>query len=317
MAARGRAGVYIDYLREVCSRVRRRGRRPLFWADIALHHPETLASLPEDLIGLAWDYEPDARFRAWCDALRGAGRTAWVCPGTSAWRAITGRTHERRNNLLGAARDGLAGGATGYLVTSWGDEGHRQQWPIELNALAEGAHRAWAGEAAYDTRAGSLHAFHDLSLRLGEWLDDLGDCDRPLRAIGGVPDAQGQPTALRNASALFTDLHTPVDQPWIGQQEQWQAVEDALRSLFDTAPLGLDPLITAETMHALEEASKAARRAVMRRRQSSDRDWRTQMAAGMRRLVERHRELWLQRSRPGGLERSCAHYQRIIEDLER
>jgi hexosaminidase len=314
---RGRSAVYLDFVAQVCALLKPLSKRPMMWADIVLHDPGLLALLPENLIGLAWDYEPDARFRQWCDQLRAAKRQAWVCPGTSSWRSITGRTTERRGNLLSAARDGISGGATGFLVTNWGDEGHRQQWPIELHALAEAAHRAWSGEAPFDTRASSLHAFDDVSLRLGEWLDELGDADRPLRAIAGTPTSAGAATQLRNASALFVDLHQPVDQPWIGTVGEWQAVEDRLASMFDNAPLGLDALITAETMHSLEEASKTARRAILRRRSPHDRSWRASVAASFHRLEERHRELWLARSRPGGLEDSSAYYGRIIADLER
>mgnify|MGYP000176149182 CR=1 FL=1 len=147
----------------------------MFWADIALEHPEALAALPDDLIALAWGYEPDSPFARWCIQLRSVGREVWVCPGTSSWRSITGRTSERRENLLSAAREGLAHGASGWLVTDWGDLGHRQQWPVALNALAEAAHRAWSGTAVYDPRAASLHVFGDRTLALADWLDRLGD----------------------------------------------------------------------------------------------------------------------------------------------
>jgi hypothetical protein len=313
---RGRAAVYLEFVAKVCAAARRLGRRPLFWADIALEHPEALRQLPEDLVGLAWDYEPDARFATWCAQLREAGREVWVCPGTSSWRAITGRTSERRGNLLAAAREGVAGGASGFLATNWGDEGHRQQWPIELHALAECAHRAWSGDSPYDPRASSLHAFNDESLTLGGWLDELGDADRELRAIAGPPDETGTPTALRNSTALFQDLSRPVAEPWTGYPEEWQAVEDRLAGMFERSPRRLDPLINSEIMHTLEEASKVARRAVLRRRYPDDRSWRKPMADGFRRLLQRHRELWLLRSRPGGLDASSAHYERVIADLE-
>jgi hypothetical protein len=81
-----------------------------------------------------------------------------VCPGTSTWCSFTGRTWDRQGNLLAAARDGLAGGATGYLATVWGDYGYRQQWPLELHALAEAAHRAWSGTAPFSAQAAGLHA---------------------------------------------------------------------------------------------------------------------------------------------------------------
>jgi hypothetical protein len=290
------------------------GKRPLFWADIALEHPEALARLPADLVGLAWGYEGDAAFAPWCRQLQAAGREAWVCPGTSSWRSITGRTGERRANLMAAAQAGIAHGATGFLVTDWGDLGHRQQWPVALHALAEAAHRAWAGETAYDARAGSLHAFGDRSLGIGPWLDRLGDCDADLRAVGGkVVDGVARP--LRNASALFVDLHTPLAKPWIGAAAEWQAVEDRLNGLFAELPRDLGELTRHEVLHSLEEAAVTARRAVLRRHAPDDRSWHAAQRAAWQRQLERHRSLWLERSRPGGLEHSCAHYQAVIDEL--
>ncbi|MBA2481610.1 MAG: family 20 glycosylhydrolase [Planctomycetes bacterium] len=314
---RGRADVYLGFVEQVCAIARRLGKRPMFWADIALHHPEALGRLPEDLIGLAWDYEAHGRFETWCEQFRTAGREVWVCPGTSGWRSIVGRTGPRRGNLLAAARAGIAGGARGYLVTSWGDHGHRQQWPIELNALAEAAHRAWSGEATYDPRATSLHAFDDASLALGGWLDELGDVDAPLRLLGGKDGPDGVRRPLGNRSALYQDLHMPWDKPWVGEAADWRSVEDRLAKLFDSAPLDIAHELTAEIMHTLEEASKTARRATMRRTSPTDPAWRRTLAESFRRLTARHRELWLVRSRPGGLDDSVRAYDEIVADLER
>ena len=123
---RGRSAVYLEFVAKICVVARKHGFRPAFWADIALEHPESLTSLPPDLIALVWGYEPDAPFARWCEQLRATKHEMWVCPGTSSWCSITGRTAERRANLLVAARDGAAGGATGYLITDWSDFGHRE-----------------------------------------------------------------------------------------------------------------------------------------------------------------------------------------------
>lgn len=315
VARRGRAAVYLDFLAQVCAVVRRHGRRPAFWGDIALEHPEALDRLPADVVALAWGYEPDAPFARWCTQLQ--ARETWVCPGTSSWRAITGRTSERRANLMAAARDGLAGGARGYLVTDWGDLGHRQQWPIALAGLAEGAHRAWSGTAAYDARAASLHAFADRSLSVATWLDAFGDVDRDLRAIGGRPRADGSPAPLRNSTALFVDLHKPLAEPWIGDDQAWRAVSARLHALPPPDPLvtGLDVQLWRECRHAWRTAAFAAARAICRR--SGEREAFPLLAGTLRALIEEHRELWLARSRPGGLDDSCAWYRATLAELER
>ncbi len=317
VASRGRAAVYLEFVRAICAVVRRHGKRPMFWADIALEHPEALAELPADLIGLAWGYEPDAPFARWCQQLRAAGREVWVCPGTSCWRAITGRTRERRANLLAAARDGAAHGATGYLATAWGDVGHRQQWPITLHALAEAAHRAWSGSAEYDVRAGSLHAFSDRTLMVGAWLDELGDVDAGLRAIAGKPQADGQPRALRNASALFTDTQKPLAEPWKGSRGDWEEVAERLEGLAARQPQLPSNLHNQELLFSCLDASFAATRAFLRR--FSQPVMMEGLLPELRLFAEAdlplYRYLWRQRSRPGGLAASCAHYRALLTEL--
>src|SRR5262249_50089129 len=124
VAQRGRAAVYLDFVKQICGEVRAHQFTPMFWADIALHDPACIPQIPEDLIALAWGYEPDAPFAQWCDSLTRAKRQVWVCPGTSSWRSITGRTAERTANITAAAREGHAHGATGLLICDWGDTGH-------------------------------------------------------------------------------------------------------------------------------------------------------------------------------------------------
>jgi hypothetical protein len=274
--------------------------------------------LPADLIALAWGYEPDSPFERWCTQLRSVGREVWVCPGTSSWRSITGRTSERRENLLAAARAGIAHGARGWLVTDWGDLGHRQQWPVALNALAEAAHRAWSGTATYDPRAASLHVFGDRTVAIAGWLDRLGDADRDLRLIAGKPDAQGQPRRLLNASALFVDLHKPLAEPWIGDYDQWRLLAARLSRMEppDRLVSGLDHQLWRECRHTLRVAEFAALRATCRRSQETTVAFHA-LAGSLRELIAEHRELWLARARPGGLDASCAWYETALAELER
>lgn len=90
----------------------------------------------------------------------------YVCPGTSAWNTITGRTDNAILNLINAGTDGLcdvgtsflispiaahnghAHGAVGYLITDWGDNGHWQTLPISYLGYMVGAGLAWNAEAS-------------------------------------------------------------------------------------------------------------------------------------------------------------------------
>jgi hexosaminidase len=350
----GRATVCARYISAVCGLVRRLGGRPMFWADMVLRHPEAIGGhfrrARRDATALVWDYEPGFGWAGACRQVREAGLEAWVCPGTSSWRSIIGRTRERRINIAEAARQGLAAGASGFLVTDWGDTGHHQQWPIALNALAFAADQAWTGgQEGYDPAAASLHAFGDAGPGGGValWLDELGDADAALRAIAGRLTPGGVPQRLRNSSALFLDLHTPLAEGAGDERTRRGLLETRIggwnRALGRLRELEADPRWRAcpecedEIRHTLDVAILAAERAVWRRRSGAPAsgedgepdgrggvpcgtwasDARAKLAHSLEAIMAEHRRLWLKRSRPAprGLEDSCGHYQRVVDDL--
>ncbi len=307
--------VYCTYVSRMVRAVRRHRFRPMMWADFVIDHPRAVELLPEDVILLVWNYEPDARFAEWCAQLTAAGREVWVCPGTSAWRSITGRTFERRGNLSAAAR-GLEGGASGFLVTEWGDLGHRQQLPVTLHALAHAAGTAWNAEAPdFDPRAAGLQVFGDQSGYCGKWLERIGDVDLELRRRSGPPNRAGEPTPLHNATRLFTDMHEPLNGGRFGADDldDWETVAERLKRLGDGLPRRVPDQIRDELEHTLDVALFAARRAAMRRTRSFE--LRHRSARLLTDIITEHRRLWLARSRPGGLDDSCRHYARMLEEL--
>ncbi|HYE02939.1 MAG TPA: family 20 glycosylhydrolase, partial [Phycisphaerales bacterium] len=319
VARRGRAAVYADFVSRVAEVARALGKRPMMWADIALSEPAALELIPSDVLGLAWGYEPDADFAAWCERLRARGREAWVAPGTSAWRSITGRTSERNANLRAAAEQGRSAGATGYLITEWGDNGHHQQWPVTLTGLAAGAEAAWGGTLAGGAavaEAASLHVLGDPGLGLGPWLDELGDADLVVRRAGSV----------RNASALFLDLYRP-DGRGVGVDsvEAWEDVRSRLEDLgrSRSAYVPANAFGGAAIDHAraglgftLDLARLASDHAVMARTGALGRGG-GEVVARLDELVSRFAELWARESRPGGLEDSMAVFAGIRARLER
>jgi hypothetical protein len=308
------ARVYADFVWHIARHAMDHGFRPMFWADIALRHPGALQHLPREMIALAWGYEPDAPFADWLDKLHGAGFESWVCPGTSSWRSFTGRTRERLENLSAAARAGASGGATGMLVTDWGDLGHRQQWAISLRGIADGLEAAWNGADFIppDPEAVDLHVFGGAS-GVAAWLDELGDADEPLRAVLGKPDANGRPTRLRNSSAIFRDLHVGVSVERTDSPEPWSETLDRLIDLEERVPSAPPPL-GEELRHSVRAARAACERAVAVRTNA--------LAERLKRIADElddvsreHRRLWLLRSRPGGLDESDGHYREVIDEL--
>lgn len=315
---RGYAPVYFDFLNRVADTVRSHRFRPMFWADIALHHPAHAHRIPEGAVALAWHYEPNAPFSEWCERLTSLGHETWACPGTSAWRSITGRTTERHANLAAAA-EALRHGARGMLITEWGDLGHRQQWPITAHALAHAAHTAWTGNATtFDPRAAAIHALDDPTGRTGPWLEALGDADLHIRRRAGPPRPDGTRPALANASALFSEMHPArPDHGLPGTRAHWEEVEHRLETLRASLPEDAPPLVRDELRHTLDVAASAACLGVTRRSTQSDEqdrhaprpdDLRGRLAG----IMDDHRRLWLARSRPGGLGSSLAHYADLL-----
>lgn len=300
---RGRAAVYLEFLHRVAGVVRARSGRPMFWGDIALSHPESIGEIPSDMIALAWGYEADAPFEGWCERL--SGLETWVCPGTSTWRSIVGRTAIRNANIAAAG----AAEARGFLLTDWGDMGHRQAPVLSLPGLARGAQAAWNPGAAIDNASASALIAGDPGLF--DWLDAIGDVDADLRDAFGAARPDGARGPIRNASALYLELHAhDYTYARAGSREQWEAargrIEDLRRGLVGiTAPM-------EELAHTLEVAALAAELGALRRRSGGAvaPGERAALAERLDATIARHRELWLATSRPGGLVSSCGHYER-------
>ena len=139
---------YLDFVLKVADFVRQKGKRPMFWGDIVLRHPELIGRLPKDMIALDWGYEGNHPFEKECAAFAASGLDFYVCPGTSSWRSLAGRVENMRENLEAAALAGLKYKAKGYLVTDWGDGGHWQPLAASLPGLILGGAFACDGRKA-------------------------------------------------------------------------------------------------------------------------------------------------------------------------
>jgi hexosaminidase len=175
----GKGRVYLDFLKKIRALVHERGHSMLFWGDIILNHPELIPELDRDDIALVWGYEAAHPFDEQCARFAKSSVPFWVCPGTSAWNSITGRFRNARENLQAAARAGLRHGASGFLVTEWGDNGHWQTTPFSRLALATAAVTAWTGHTPDDEtlrtmvdQAGTLIELGNLYLEAGFELEN-------------------------------------------------------------------------------------------------------------------------------------------------
>lgn len=116
-----RAAEYLSWITKLRAAPELDGREMLVWGDFLATHPSLIAEVPEGVTVCEWGYESRHAFGQRAAKLKEAGRTFWVCPGTSSWMSILGRWRNARANLESAAEAGLTYGAAGYLNTDWGD----------------------------------------------------------------------------------------------------------------------------------------------------------------------------------------------------
>ncbi len=103
VAERGYDRVFFDYFMKVYREVKRRGRTMQFWGDIIMEQPQLVPQLPRDVIALEWGYEADHPFDEHAAHFAASGVPFYLCPGTSSWNSVGGRTENALGNLRNAA----------------------------------------------------------------------------------------------------------------------------------------------------------------------------------------------------------------------
>ena len=286
---RGAGRVYLDFLKQVAALARKHGKRPMFWGDVILKHPELVPELPKDLIALDWGYEGNHPFGGEAAKFRAAGLDFYVCPGTSAWNSLAGRVENMRENMIAAERAGRLNGARGFLVADWGDGGHWQPLAVSLPGLVFGGMLAHEGaSAAKMDLESALNGI--MGVPLGGTLLRLGT----LYLRGG---------ALRaNASELFRTLandrgysrHPNLTEPFLAEIS---AIAEGCRHAAAAYAGGAYPNVWAqEIVHIANLVDAACNRRDEKR---------------LRFLREEHDRIWKLRNRIGGMADSRAKLPRF------
>ena len=305
---KGTGEVYVDFMAKINQLVQKRGRETMFWSDIVLKYPEALDSLPQQIIALNWGYEADHPFAQECEQVATRRIPYYVCPGTSSWNALTGRLNNASRNLIAAAREGIKFNARGYLITDWGDHGHHQYLPFSYPGFTLGACAAWHHDGCR-----SLDLVDAISRTFGQ---DIPACAVPcLLDLGRMAEAV---PPVRNATLFNQLLFWPMtDEPVAARelddtgleacQERFSCLSETIRALPGGTYREEMNNAVAMASHGLDRL--ALYRGIHRRRRL--------MARALDRIIDRHRNLWLTRNRPGGLDESLAHLHRSSAALQR
>ncbi len=326
-AKHGKGRLYLDYLQRVHSLVSDRGHRMQFWGDVILSSPDLLEALPRDAIALEWGYDSGHPFAADTKRFRDSGLEFYVCPGTSSWNSFAGRTHNALENLADAAVSGLANGASGYLITDWGDNGHWQPLPVSYPGFAAGAAFAWNASQAQRphalplARLLDLHAFSDQAGVTGRVITQLGQTYREIQpdCANGSPlffalMFAHKPLAERRADGLTAER---LERALAHVERSVAPLADAQSSLPDADQTHDELRWVADVLRHAVHLSEA--RVIAGEDQPVDKlpqASRRALARDTAELIERHRENWLARNRPGGLDRSVARLAPLRQQLD-
>ena len=299
--AHGEGRVYLDFLKEIHARVTAHGRRMAFWGDIIIRHPELVREVPFDALALAWGYEADHPFDAHGALFAASGLPFYVCPGTSSWNSLAGRTANMRANLVSAAENGLRHGACGYLVTDWGDGGHWQPLAVSLAGYVYGAALAWG-------------ATRNRDLDLVQAMDRFGGAQGHGDALLRLGDLYLRCGALRgNASELFLLLAKPRGRtlPAGITTGTLRDVLDAVDGIERALPAGQASVVGQEVRHVIRLLRAACHRgAALLDDSIGTPAVRTALAAEQAALMAAHASVWRLRNREGGLSDSLARMER-------
>lgn len=305
VAKDGRASVYLEYLQRLCARVAGHGKTPLFWGDIVLHHPELIPQLPDDAVLLNWGYEAGHPFMEQSKQFHDAGVRYYVCPATSAWCTLSGRGENTTDNSREAAEAAVRYGAEGFLLTDWGDNGHWQPLSVSWAGLVYGAGVAWA----VGPNASTDPLPHQVSrLILDEPTDTLGQILWDLNNLYTQSEVR-----IVNTTWWFHALQW-YQQPWDAPPRAQVSATVVDRTVAELDRLDAALAAYAPTSDAAALAQREAHWVMKMVRwvceHSPHRGGREQ-SPSLDALVATHRELWLERSRPGGLDDSVEKLRKI------
>lgn len=150
----GTSKLYLDYVGKINEYCKSKGKRMMMWGDQIIENPDSVSSLPKDIILLDWIYEGDAHFETHAKLMQQTGLDYCLCPGSSSWGALTGRSDNMKKNIKDAVNCAVLYGGKGIITTDWGDLGHWQYISCTYPAFGLAGLYSWSGcDASEETAA--------------------------------------------------------------------------------------------------------------------------------------------------------------------
>ena len=347
--------IYLDYALKVYDLAKAEGKEFWMWGDIIGKHPELLDKMPKDITVLEWGYETEHPFDRNTARIKKQGLEFLVCPGTSSWMTLTGRTDNMMGNIENAVINGIKNGAKGLLLTDWGDLGHWQYLPVSYPGFAYAGAVSWNSRSSKNLpleRYLNMYVFQDKNQDLAGIVMDMGRSyqheERHLPNMShnfmayqfGIVDPVLEKTIFgaieKKLPELAGDSGYALIQDRFNNEKPFQiatlnnhldALEAQLNVRVDEKDLVAQndnkKIIKNELRNAIQMVRLGAEiRNYGRQKENWTGAQKIEYLSNMQnRLMDiqkEHRTLWLHRNKPGGLERSMKPFKNLevqINDL--
>lgn len=340
---KGEAYLYMDYLKRLQERVAARGKHMYMWGDILANHPETLSELPNDVTVLDWGYEAFTPFEEHAANLQKNNVPFILCPGTSVWTTLTGRTDNMMGNILNAAKAAIDYNAEGVLVTAWGDGGHIEYAPLNDTGMAYAGACNWGRlDTTEEETAEYLnrHVYNDKANKTAQIILDMGrlyhfeefpmvnmTISNMVMSMGILPAGTlgyALEQVARGIQAFAPSAAPMIDALLAGKKEfdyagAMESIKELQARLKETEICANNAsLLYEELENILRIAEFAQGVHYLNAAELSDEE-KTSLMASLKALGEKillvHPKLWIRRNKLHGMEESIANVKKITEQL--
>jgi hypothetical protein len=140
--------LYLEHLTRMSELVRARGKRVLFWADVAAgaalfeKYPQLAQQLPPETVPVPWHYNDEKDYTRMLEPFSRNKVPQVVGTGIWAWDTIVPNFARTFRNIDGFLRDGRKHGTLGICNTNWSDDA-QVLYRMTLPGIAYGAAASW------------------------------------------------------------------------------------------------------------------------------------------------------------------------------
>ncbi|HOP25304.1 MAG TPA: family 20 glycosylhydrolase [Defluviitoga sp.] len=313
----GKGRVYLNFLLDIYKIIKKHDRTMMFWGDIIKNYPELVKDLPDDVISLIWGYEANHPFEEECLLFAEKGFTFYVCPGTSSWNSFIGRSDNAIENIENAIINGKNLGASGILLTDWGDNGHPQHLPFSVIGLGYASTLGWN----LSNKPLVKEFLKDLNVHIFQVKDDIAQI---LYTLGNLYKNAG--VQIHNSSPYFLALLFP--ERVIGSKEMLDVNVEGVNKSIIIAKETMQELskmrdntdkkmLIDQIINNVEMAILGMKMLLLIKEHTNilkipENEWKI-FKEELDHVINEYQKLWLSVNRPGGLEDSTKKLTKILQ----